>query len=212
MRYHWPGAAAQAAHAVPHQRPPAGRGGDGPRGLLGERVDPLPPHLALPDPRSRRVRADLPRGGCPTPTSTATSRPAASGRRRHDHGPPLPDVEQRPRGLACRPAEESEAFYRNGEGDELIFVHEGSGELETVFGTLPYRQHDYIVIPRGPPTASGSRRRAADARPPHPGRDRDPEPLPEPLWPAARVGALLPPRPASAGGARDVHREQGDFD
>ncbi len=49
----------------------------------------------------------------------------------------------------CRPTEETEAFYRNGAGDELIFVHEGSGELETVFGTVPYRQHDYIVIPRG---------------------------------------------------------------
>jgi homogentisate 1,2-dioxygenase len=49
----------------------------------------------------------------------------------------------------CRPVEESQAFYRNGEGDELIFVHDGSGELETVFGTLPYREHDYIVIPRG---------------------------------------------------------------
>ncbi|HEU4865046.1 MAG TPA: homogentisate 1,2-dioxygenase, partial [Actinomycetota bacterium] len=49
----------------------------------------------------------------------------------------------------CHPAEESETFYRNGEGDELIFVHEGSGELETLFGTLPYRRHDYIVIPRG---------------------------------------------------------------
>ena len=48
----------------------------------------------------------------------------------------------------CRPAEEADYFYRNGEGDELLFVHR-SGELETVFGTLPYRQHDYIVIPHG---------------------------------------------------------------
>jgi homogentisate 1,2-dioxygenase len=40
-------------------------------------------------------------------------------------------------------------FYRNGEGDEVIFVHEGRGQLETTFGTLPYREHDYIVIPRG---------------------------------------------------------------
>ena len=31
----------------------------------------------------------------------------------------------------------------------MIFVHEGSGELETTFGTLPYREHDYVVIPRG---------------------------------------------------------------
>jgi homogentisate 1,2-dioxygenase len=49
----------------------------------------------------------------------------------------------------CKPDEETEAFYRNGEGDELIFVHEGSGTLETVFGSLPFGEHDYIVIPRG---------------------------------------------------------------
>ncbi len=49
----------------------------------------------------------------------------------------------------CRPAVEQEGFYRNGEGDEVIFVHEGSGALETIFGTLPYGPHDYVVIPRG---------------------------------------------------------------
>ena len=49
----------------------------------------------------------------------------------------------------CRPESETEAFYRNGEGDELIFVHEGSGTVETIFGSLPYAQHDYIMIPRG---------------------------------------------------------------
>jgi len=49
----------------------------------------------------------------------------------------------------CRPDSAQDFFYRNGEGDELIFVHRGSGELETTFGTLPYREHDYIVIPRG---------------------------------------------------------------
>jgi homogentisate 1,2-dioxygenase len=49
----------------------------------------------------------------------------------------------------CRPDREQEAFYKNGEGDEVIFVHEGSGEVETTFGTLPYREGDYVVIPRG---------------------------------------------------------------
>ncbi len=49
----------------------------------------------------------------------------------------------------CKPEAEGEAFYRDGEGDELVFVHEGSGTLETIFGTVPYREHDYIVIPRG---------------------------------------------------------------
>jgi homogentisate 1,2-dioxygenase len=49
----------------------------------------------------------------------------------------------------CRPSQEQKYFYRNGEGDEVIFVHHGSGELETTFGTLPYAERDYIVIPRG---------------------------------------------------------------
>ena len=49
----------------------------------------------------------------------------------------------------CRPAEGQDYFFKNGEGDEVVFVHEGSGELETTFGTLPYRPHDYVVIPRG---------------------------------------------------------------
>jgi homogentisate 1,2-dioxygenase len=47
------------------------------------------------------------------------------------------------------PTEEQTYFYRNGEGDELLFVHEGEGVLETSFGNLPYRRGDYLVIPIG---------------------------------------------------------------
>ena len=49
----------------------------------------------------------------------------------------------------ARPTEAMDFFYRNGEGDEVIFVHEGSGTLETIFGDLPYREGDYVVVPRG---------------------------------------------------------------
>ena len=49
----------------------------------------------------------------------------------------------------CRPAESMDYFFRNGEGDEVVFVHEGQGTLETIFGELPYREGDYVVIPRG---------------------------------------------------------------
>jgi homogentisate 1,2-dioxygenase len=49
----------------------------------------------------------------------------------------------------CRPTEPQRYFFRNGEGDEVIFVHRGQGTLETTFGSLSYREHDYIVIPRG---------------------------------------------------------------
>ena len=49
----------------------------------------------------------------------------------------------------CCPTEPMDFFYRNGEGDEVIFVHEGSGTLETIFGDLPYKAGDYVVVPRG---------------------------------------------------------------
>jgi homogentisate 1,2-dioxygenase len=49
----------------------------------------------------------------------------------------------------CRPTGPMDYFFRNGEGDEVIFVHEGTGTLETIFGDLPYRDGDYIVVPRG---------------------------------------------------------------
>jgi homogentisate 1,2-dioxygenase len=49
----------------------------------------------------------------------------------------------------CRPAEPMEYFYKNGDGDDLLFVHRGTGRLETMFGILPYREGDYLIIPRG---------------------------------------------------------------
>ncbi|MHB8469455.1 MAG: homogentisate 1,2-dioxygenase [Gaiellaceae bacterium] len=49
----------------------------------------------------------------------------------------------------CRPTEQMDYFFRNGEGDEVIFVHEGSGTLESTFGDLPYAEGDYVVVPRG---------------------------------------------------------------
>ena len=49
----------------------------------------------------------------------------------------------------CIPEAEADYFFRDGEGDEVVFVHEGGGVLETIFGTLPFRKHDYVVIPRG---------------------------------------------------------------
>lgn len=40
-------------------------------------------------------------------------------------------------------------FFRNADGDELLFVHQGVGRLETDFGPLFYRRGDYLHIPRG---------------------------------------------------------------
>jgi homogentisate 1,2-dioxygenase len=49
----------------------------------------------------------------------------------------------------CKPTEGHDGFYRNGEGDEVLFIHHGSGVLRTIFGSVPFREHDYVVIPRG---------------------------------------------------------------
>jgi len=38
---------------------------------------------------------------------------------------------------------------RNADGDELIFVHDGGGELYCDYGHLTLRDGDYVVLPRG---------------------------------------------------------------
>src|SRR5271157_626836 len=39
-------------------------------------------------------------------------------------------------------------YYRNADGDELIFVHRGAGIIETDFGPLRFEKGDYVVMPR----------------------------------------------------------------
>lgn len=39
-------------------------------------------------------------------------------------------------------------FYKNAKCDELVFVHDGEGRLETPLGTVEFRQGDYVHIPR----------------------------------------------------------------
>ena len=40
-------------------------------------------------------------------------------------------------------------FFRNAVGDEMLYVAEGSGVLESPFGFLAYRPHDYLYVPVG---------------------------------------------------------------
>ncbi|MEH7352094.1 homogentisate 1,2-dioxygenase [Neobacillus drentensis] len=42
-----------------------------------------------------------------------------------------------------------QSFYRNGDGDEMLYIHHGTGTLETMFGTISYRPGDYLIIPIG---------------------------------------------------------------
>ena len=51
--------------------------------------------------------------------------------------------------LLARPERDDAFFYRNAQGDELVYVSEGGGALESAFGELAFRAGDYVVIPRG---------------------------------------------------------------
>lgn len=48
-----------------------------------------------------------------------------------------------------RPTAAMDYWYRFAHGDETYFIHDGTGTLESQFGTLRYRPGDYLVIPTG---------------------------------------------------------------
>jgi homogentisate 1,2-dioxygenase len=49
----------------------------------------------------------------------------------------------------CSPSKRKmDYFYKNAEGDEVIYVHDGKGKLISQFGALDVAQGDYVVIPR----------------------------------------------------------------
>jgi homogentisate 1,2-dioxygenase len=50
-----------------------------------------------------------------------------------------------------KPTEPTERYFSNGDGDELYFVTHGSGYVDSVYGVLPFREHDYILIPKSTP-------------------------------------------------------------
>lgn len=49
----------------------------------------------------------------------------------------------------CNPAEQMGYHFKNGQGDECIFIHFGSGVCHTMLGTLKFGPKDYLVIPKG---------------------------------------------------------------
>ncbi len=44
---------------------------------------------------------------------------------------------------------DTDQFYRNAYADEVIFVHEGEGELLSEYGNIQIKRWDYLIIPRG---------------------------------------------------------------
>ncbi len=40
-------------------------------------------------------------------------------------------------------------FFKNADADEVIFIHQGTGTLKSMYGNLKFEYGDYLVIPRG---------------------------------------------------------------
>src|SRR6187551_825425 len=49
----------------------------------------------------------------------------------------------------CNPAEPMPYHFKNGQGDECLFIHFGTGTVHSMMGTLKFGPKDYIVIPKG---------------------------------------------------------------
>ena len=47
------------------------------------------------------------------------------------------------------PDTQDEHFFRNAQADEVVYLAEGAGTLESQFGFLPVKPGDYVVLPRG---------------------------------------------------------------
>lgn len=48
-----------------------------------------------------------------------------------------------------RAAGKMDHLVRNADGDELLFIHEGTGDLYCDYGHLTFRDGDYLLLPRG---------------------------------------------------------------
>ena len=112
-------------------------------------------HLQSPVPRARRSassRRSSARSGCPTRTSTGSptrcgaraawaTRSSAAGCSMYNADVEIGDLHPGGRGATT-----STATARATRSSSST---RATGVLETIFGTLPYRKHDYVVIPRG---------------------------------------------------------------
>lgn len=52
-------------------------------------------------------------------------------------------------GLAAPKEFSKDYFYKNADADEMLFVHIGSGTLNTMYGSIDFKYGDYLIIPRG---------------------------------------------------------------
>ncbi|WP_298369622.1 homogentisate 1,2-dioxygenase [uncultured Lutibacter sp.] len=52
-------------------------------------------------------------------------------------------------GLAAPKGFSKTYFYKNADADEMLFIHKGSGKLNTCYGSISFKYGDYVIIPKG---------------------------------------------------------------
>ena len=52
-------------------------------------------------------------------------------------------------GTASPTNEAADYYFKNATCDEMLFIHKGSGRMESMFGNLEFHEGDYVIVPRG---------------------------------------------------------------
>jgi homogentisate 1,2-dioxygenase len=107
---------------------------------LTPNVPLLPRHLRLPELFGAPGGGGRPDAGAPGGGSVGTGIDVVTGRRLV-----LGNADVR---ISYVVAREAGPLYRNATGDELVFIEAGAGTVQTVFGALPVRPGDYVLLPR----------------------------------------------------------------
>ena len=157
----------------------------------------------VPADRARRVGARRPR------PPAGEHRPDRAAGRPDQRAAPA-DVERRHRGLGLQAdgADGRLLPQRRGRRGRLRPPRHGRRADDVRPGRVPREGLRRDPARHDPPLGARRGLRAALDVLPHAGRDRDPEPLPQPLRPAARARAVLAARLPSAGRARDGRRDR----
>ncbi len=128
-------------------------------GLQLRQLAALPPQHPVDDDRRRGVGAARPVDDAeppadPTPPQAARPlrRRLRRADRRRERSPPRPRQQRRSH-LVCRLPAQASPWYRNGIGDECVYVERGAARVETVFGAFE--------VGRATTSSSPERRRTA---------------------------------------------------
>ena len=207
--------AAEAPHPVSRARRRALRRGALRRGgLLGRDSPAVPPDAAdadAPDREGARRRTiEAADDGAASPSPDQHRRRARCGRRGRRPGPALLQQRRASSALSAPRRHAGDHFYRNGEADEMLYVHEGHGTLDTRLRADASMARATTSSSRSAPPGASTRTRvsATHALARVPVAHRAAQALSQRVRPAARARAVLRARHPRAGRDAAARRDR----